>query len=72
MIDCALPTRDSYGNRLRGLDRIGRRCTAHFRDCKQESELAMGMIALWTRATMKNIDAYLADMDDFLETLPSA
>ncbi len=32
----------------------------------------MGMIALWTRATMKNIDAYLADMDDFLETLPSA
>lgn len=25
MIDCALPERDSYSNRLRGLDRVARR-----------------------------------------------
>ncbi len=65
MIDCALPERDSYGNRLRGLDRVGWRCPTHSFDCEGESKLAWAMIALWTRRTLESIDHYLDDMEQY-------
>ena len=40
MIDCALPETDSYGNRLRGLDRVGRRPSA----TRKHSPVAMARV----------------------------